>query len=157
MSELPHANHFTELVVWQEARRLSRSIFQFTKEFPKEEQYGLSSQIRNSSRSIGAQIAEACGKRRYEKHFVSKLTDADGEQYETQHWIITAYDSGYLTKEHASDLGTACKAIGSRIGRMISLSKEFCGNSDPYESDILREPIPLDEFFAPPDPDLNVH
>lgn len=109
MSEHPHTNHFTELVVWQEARRLSRTIFQITLESPKEERYGLPSQIRNSSRSIGAQVAEAWGKRRYEKHFVSKLTDADGEQYETQHWIITAHDSKYLTKEQDRELGIACK------------------------------------------------
>lgn len=152
MSDLPHANHFTELVVWQEARRLSRAIFQITLEFPREERYGLSSQIRNSSRSIGAQIAEAWGKRRYEKHFISKLTDADGEQYETQHWIITAHDSRYLTKEQATELGTACKTLGSRIGRMISLSAQFCGPTEDF-SNIVRESASIEEFFAPPDPD----
>ena len=52
-----------------------------------------------SSRSIGAQIVEAWGKRRYEKYFVSKLTDADAEQYETQHWIETAVDSGYINDD----------------------------------------------------------
>jgi len=154
MSELPHANHFTELTVWQGARRLSRTIFQITLEFPKEERYGLSSQIRNSSRSIGAQIAEARGKRRYEKHFISKLTDADGEQYETQHWIITAYDSKYLTKEQVGDLGAACKTIGSRLGRMISLSPQFCGKPGGA-GNIVREPPPLDEFFTKSRPELD--
>ena len=64
--------------------------------FPKEEKVALSDQIRRSSHSIGANIAEAWVKRRYEAHFVSKLTDADGEQYETQHWIETAVECGYL-------------------------------------------------------------
>lgn len=153
LSEHPHANHFTELVVWQEARRLSRTIFQITLEFPKEERYGLPIQIRNSSRSIGAQVAEAWGKRRYEKHFVSKPTDADGEQYETQHWIITAHDSEYLTKEQDRELGIACKTLGSRIGRMISLSAQFCGSTE-NTSNVVREPALLDEFFAPANPDL---
>jgi four helix bundle protein len=64
--------------------------------FPKEETFSLTDQIRRSSRSIGANIAEAWAKRRYERHFVCKLTDADGEQMETQHWIGTALDCGYL-------------------------------------------------------------
>ena len=70
-----------------------------TKSFPKEEMYSLTDQIRRSSRSVGAQIAEAWAKRHYEKHFISKLTDSDGEQHETQHWIEVAEDCGYITKE----------------------------------------------------------
>ncbi|HBY94549.1 MAG TPA: hypothetical protein DEP84_11420 [Chloroflexi bacterium] len=87
MSRLQHAQSFRGLVVHQKARQLSREIFRLTRSFPKEEMYSLTDQIRRSSRSIGAQIAEAWAKRRYERHFVSKLTDADAEQYETQHWI----------------------------------------------------------------------
>jgi four helix bundle protein len=63
---------------------MAREIFQITKMFPQEEMYALTDQMRRSSRSTGAQIAEAWVKRRYEKHFLSKLTDADGEQQETQ-------------------------------------------------------------------------
>ena len=74
---------FRDLLVYQKARKLAQDIFVLTKAFPKEETYALTDQIRRSSRSIGAQIAEAWGKRRYEKHFISKLTDADGEQQET--------------------------------------------------------------------------
>jgi four helix bundle protein len=85
MSSLPHAESFRDLIVYQKARQLSKEIFQVTKSFPREETYSLTDQIRRSSRSIGAQIAEAWAKRRYEKHFLSKLTDADGEQQETQH------------------------------------------------------------------------
>ena len=74
--------------------------------------YSLTDQVRRSSRSIGAQLAEAWGKRSYEKHFVSKLTDADGEQLETQHWIETAFDCSYFSKELASGLLRQCTLIG---------------------------------------------
>ena len=63
------------------------SFSEISKNFPREELFALTDQIRRSSRAIGAQLAEAWGKRRYEKHFISKLTDADAEQMETQHWI----------------------------------------------------------------------
>jgi four helix bundle protein len=84
MSELPYVKSFRELLVYQKARHMAREIFQITKMFPQEEMYALTDQMRRSSRSTGAQIAEAWVKRRYEKHFLSKLTDADGEQQETQ-------------------------------------------------------------------------
>jgi len=87
MSKLGHAESFRDLVVYKNARKLAKSIFELTKSFPKEEMYSLTDQVRRSSRSVGAQIAEAWAKRRYKKHFVSKLADADGEQQETQHWI----------------------------------------------------------------------
>jgi four helix bundle protein len=81
-----YAAHYRELRVYSLSRELSNEIFKFTKDFPREERYALTDQIRRSSRSIGAQIAEAWGKRRYELHFISKMTDADAEQLETQHW-----------------------------------------------------------------------
>src|SRR4029077_18938042 len=81
-----YARSFKDLRVYQKAREVSQAVFKLSKGFPKEETYSLTDQIRRAVRSIGAQIAEAWGKRRYEKHFVSKLTDADAEQLETQHW-----------------------------------------------------------------------
>src|SRR5512136_1438723 len=99
MSGLKHAESFRELLVYQKARELQREIFLVSKEFPKDEKFSLSDQIRRSSRSIGANIAEAWGKRRYEAHFVSKLTDADGKQYETQHWIETTMECRYLNQQ----------------------------------------------------------
>jgi four helix bundle protein len=85
MAELQHAKSFRDLLVHQKARRLSQMIFEVSKSFPREELYSLTDQIRRAARSIGAQIAEAWGKRRFERHFISKLTDADSEQLETQH------------------------------------------------------------------------
>jgi four helix bundle protein len=79
MSGLAHAQSFRDLIVYQKSRQLSREILKLTKTFPKEEMLSLTDQIRRSSRSVGANIAEAWAKRRYEKHFISKLTDSDGE------------------------------------------------------------------------------
>jgi four helix bundle protein len=101
---LAHAESYKELSVYGKARALSLEIFHLTKSFPKVEIYSLTDQVRRSSRSIGAQIAEAWAKRRYEKHFISKLTDADGEQQETQHWIETATDCGYLNPNQSAAL-----------------------------------------------------
>jgi four helix bundle protein len=100
MTESRHANSFRDLIVYQKARKAAQAVFQLSMSFPKEEIYSLTDQLRRASRSVGAQIAEAWEKRQYQKHFVSKLTDADAEQLETQHWIDVAFDCGYLTEEH---------------------------------------------------------
>ena len=92
--------------------------------------YSLTDQIRRSSRSIGAQIAEAWAKRRYEKHFVSKLTDADGEQLETQHWIETALDCSYLSQEIADNLLRQYAAIGKMLYSMMNKASSFCNKSN---------------------------
>ncbi|HFQ94264.1 MAG TPA: four helix bundle protein [Anaerolineae bacterium] len=136
-----YAKSFRDLFVYQEARALSREIFALSKQFPKEEMYALTDQIRRSSRSIGAQIAEAWAKRRYEKYFVSKLTDADGEQQETQHWLETAVDCGYLTPQQAQTLLAKCQRIGRLLGGMIAKSDKFCS-----QANILRESAP--EYFV---------
>ena len=106
-----------------------------TRAFPRDEMFSLTDQIRRSSRSIGAQIAEAWAKRRYEKHFISKLTDADGEQLETQHWIGVAFDCEYIGKETGSELNEKCMEIGRMLSGMIEKADLFCG--DPPRT--LRE------------------
>ena len=148
MSELPHASHFSELIVWKKSRGLARDILVLSKSFPDEERYSLTDQIRRSSRSVGAQIAEAWAKRRYRKNFISKLTDADGEQNETQHWLIIALDSNYVDTKTVSELGGRCKEIGAMLGKIISLSDQFCGEFERHESPLVREPENLDEFFT---------
>jgi len=126
MSKLGHAESFRDLIVYKNARKLARSIFEITKTFPKEEMYSLTDQVRRSSRSIGAQIAEAWAKRRYKKHFVSKLTDADGEQQETQHWLETAEDCGYLRPDQTQKLNSEASEIGRMINSMINKAGIFC-------------------------------
>lgn len=88
--------------------------------------YSLTDHMRRSSRSIGAQIAEAWAKRDYEKHFQSKLTDADAERQETQHWIDIAYDCGYLSETQATKLKVNFEEIGRLLGSMIAKSALFC-------------------------------
>ena len=131
MAKLEYAASFRDLIIYQKARELSLTIFKLTKRFPKEEAYSLTDQIRRSSRSIGAQIAEAWAKRRYEKHFVSKLTDSDGEQQGTQHWIKIALDCEYISQEEAEALLEKCAEIGRLLGGMIAKAEQFC-NLSPY-------------------------
>jgi four helix bundle protein len=127
MAELHHANSFRDLIVHQKSRMVAREIFRLSKSFPKEETYSLTDQVRRSSRSIGAQIAEAWGKRRYPSHFVSKLTDADAEQLETQHWIDVASDCGYLTETQCKALLDQLAEIGRMLHGMMSKAEQFCG------------------------------
>ena len=121
-----YVGSFQELEVYKTSRQLSKEIFELTKAFPKEEIYSLTNQIRRSSRSIGAQVAEAWGKRDYKKHFVSKLTDADAEQLETQHWIETAHDCSYFSNETTNSLLLQNKPIGKMIHSMIRKAPSFC-------------------------------
>ena len=111
---------FEDLDVYKLAFSLQQETFQVSKTWPKDEQYSLTDQIRRSSRSIGANIAEAWAKRRYAAHFVSKLTDADGEQNETRHWLKTALACDYLGMEQHADLDKRCKRIGAMLGRMMA-------------------------------------
>ncbi|MCA4899633.1 MAG: four helix bundle protein [Bacteroidota bacterium] len=120
------AESYKHLEVYKYAKHLAKDIFEYSKSFPREETYSLTDQVRRSSRSIGAQIAEAWGKRRYEKHFVSKLTDADGEQLETQHWIEIATTCGYIPNEMSTELTNRCISIGKMLNSMISKSAMFC-------------------------------
>ena len=122
---------FQGLRVYQKAREVSRAVFKLSKAFPKEEMYSLTDQMRRAARAVGAQIAEAWGKRRYEKHFVSKLTDADAEQMETQHWVGEALDCGYLTPANATQLSSGLEEIGRMLNSMIEKADSFCG---PLES-----------------------
>ena len=121
------AKSFRDLEVYKLARQLSKVIFEISKLFPKEETYSLTDQIRHSSRSVGGQIAETWGKRKYEKHFVSKLTDADGEQMETQHWIESAVDCCYMSDEKAKNLLKQYNLVEKMLNSMINKSASFCG------------------------------
>lgn len=108
-----------ELIVYQLAFKVSMEIFHITKKFPKEEIYALTSQIRRSSRSVCANIAEAFRKRRYEKAFISKLSDAEGEAAETQVWLDYSFECGYLPGPICQNLFTEYeKTIGMLVNMM---------------------------------------
>ncbi len=128
MSELVES--FMDLKVYKKAFELQQEIFIITKKFPKEELYSLTDQIRRSSRSIGANIAEAWKKRRYTALFVSKLTDSDGEQAETLHWLKTSYACQYIVKEEYLLLSKKCSEIGRMLGKMISEPGQWCQYHD---------------------------
>jgi four helix bundle protein len=99
--------------------------FGLSRTFPREEQYSLTDQVRRSSRSVGAQIAEARAKRRYPAHFVSKLTDSDGERNETVHWLGVARDCGYISQNDAEPLLSLLDEIGRMLRRMIERADDF--------------------------------
>lgn len=117
---------FEELETYKLAREISFEVFQMTKSFPADEKYSLTDQIRRSSRSVGAQLAECWAKRKYEKHFISKLTDADSEQYETLHWLSIAVECNYISKENYNLLKEKCEALSKKINSMIQKSSKFC-------------------------------
>lgn len=118
-------NSFRDLRVYQEACALDYEVFVITKKFPKEELYSLTDQVRRSSRAIGANIAEAWAKRRYPAHFISKLTDSDGELQETRHWLGRALAYGYVTEQSFRDYEERCDRIGGMLGKMIQNPDNF--------------------------------
>jgi four helix bundle protein len=120
----PHT--FRDLDVYHSAFALQQDIFRLSKEWPKEEKYSLTDQIRRSSRSIGANLAEAWAKRKYPAHFLSKLTDSDGELQETIHWLETASSCGYMTEEHRQKLIEQIASVGKQLGNMIIKYESFC-------------------------------
>ena len=116
---------FEDLDVYQLALELQQDIFELTKAFPKEETYSLTDQVRRSSRSVGANITEAWSKRRYPAHFISKLSDSDGEQNETRHWLRSAQMCGYISEETYVALIVKCKAIGRKLGHMMQHADQW--------------------------------
>jgi four helix bundle protein len=117
---------FRDLKVYQLSLKLQQEIFVISKKFPRDETYSLTSQVRRSSRSVGANITEAWQKRRYEAHFVSKLSDADGEQAETQHWVDTAKECEYIADAERNRIRAGYTEIGRMLGKMMSEPEKWC-------------------------------
>lgn len=115
-----------ELEVYQATFLLQQEIFRISKRFPREETYSLTDQIRRSSRSVGANLSEAWAKRRYPAHFLSKLTDADGELQETLHWLVSAEACEYINTEEFSTLHDQASVVGKQLGSMINRHETFC-------------------------------
>jgi four helix bundle protein len=110
---------FKELLAYKKAFSLAMEIKKVSDSFPKEEKYALTDQVRRSSRSVCANIAEAYRKRRYINHFISKLTDSDGENSETSVWLDFALECNYLSKEQHIDMVVKSEEIGKLINYMI--------------------------------------
>ncbi|MGD0923024.1 MAG: four helix bundle protein [Terriglobia bacterium] len=114
-----------DLKVYQVAYRLAMEIFKETRTFPQDERYSLTSQIRRSSRSVAANVAEAFRKRQYPNMFASKLADSDAEATETQVWLDFALDCGYLSQEQHRKLITGYEEVGRMLSSMISHPERF--------------------------------
>ena len=118
-------NTAKELEVYQASYELAMEIFELSKSFPSDEKYALTSQIRRSSRSVPMNLREAWSKRRYEAHFISKLTDCDGEANETDTSLDFARDCGYITQEQYASLAAKCDSIRRMLGSMLNNPTPF--------------------------------
>ncbi|MFN0196857.1 MAG: four helix bundle protein [Planctomycetaceae bacterium] len=120
-----------ELTVYLKSYQLAIRIFEVSQRFHPEERYALTGQIRRSSRSVPMNLREAWAKRRYSAHFVSKLTDCDGENSETDTSLDFAKDCGYITIQEHAELTQGCREIGKMLGAMISNPDGFLLTPNP--------------------------
>ena len=122
------AGSFRDLTVYKKAFQLAMEIFKISKSFPKEETYSLTDQIRRSSRSVCSCIGEAYRKRQYEAHFVSKTSDADMENSETQVWLDFAYACKYIDQASYQDKINKSEEVGKMLNHMILKPENYRGN-----------------------------
>ncbi len=128
MTEAPddkRVNSAKDLIVYKKAFETAMTIFELSRTFPPEEKYALTSQIRRSSRSVCLNLREAWAKRRYEAHFVSKLTDCDGENSETDSALDFALACGYISTDEHRQLAGACVEIGRMLAGLIAKADSF--------------------------------
>lgn len=116
---------FLDLEVYQLARQFAKDIFYLTNKFPPEEKYSLIDQVRRSSRSVAANIAEGWGKRVYINHFKRHLIDSNGSLEESKSWLLSALDCNYITTEVFDNLSDNAKAIGGKLFRLHDNWKDF--------------------------------
>ena len=116
---------FKELYAYVKGFELAMEIFEISKKFPIEEKYSLTDQIRRSSRSVCANIGEAYRKRRYKNHFISKLSDSDAENSETQIWLEFAFKCNYIDEATFQRLNEKSLEVGKLINNMIINAYKF--------------------------------
>jgi len=121
---------FRDLTVYKKAFELAMEIFEVSKSFPKEERYSLTDQIRRSSRSVCSSIAEAYRKRGYPAYFISKSSDSDMENSETQSWLDFALACQYINKETFEKLLTKSEEVGRMLNHMIEHSEKYLTQKD---------------------------
>jgi len=117
---------FRDLEVYKLALNEARTIFLITKKFPKEETYSLTDQIRRSSRSVNALIAEGWARRRYKAAFINKINEALGEAMETQAWLDHALACEYIDPRLFHESDNVWQHIGGMLNRMIQRADHFC-------------------------------
>lgn len=126
MAETSTLRSSRDLRVYQSGYVVARRVFDESKAWPREERYALTDQVRRSSRSICANLAEAWAKRSYPRHFVSKLSDALGEAEETRTWIDFALDCGYLDAATHQDLAERLRHVVGGLTLMMATPDPWC-------------------------------
>jgi four helix bundle protein len=116
---------YRDLIAYKKSYTLAMDIFLRTKKFPAEEKFGLTNQIRRSSRSVCANLVESYRRRKYKAHFVAKLTDSGAENAETQLWLDFSKDCEYLAIEEFSDFSFRNNEVGKLIWYMIENPEKF--------------------------------
>ncbi len=116
---------YKDLIVFQKAYKLAMDLFEETKKFPSEEKFSLTDQIRRSSRSVCTNFAEAYRNRRYKAHFLSKLSDSETENTETEVWLDFSKDCNYLSQEKHSDFVFRNTEVGKMLWNMINNPDKF--------------------------------
>ncbi len=127
------ARSFRELRTYEMARDGARRIFDATKQFPAEERYSMTDQIRRSSRAVKAILAEAWARRRYKAAFVNKIDESLGEAMETQSWLDDALDCGYINNDIHSELDLLYQNLGGKLAAMINRADDFCKNASDHQ------------------------
>jgi len=122
---MSNIRHFEDLEVYQLSFDTAMKIFEVGKNFPGDERYSLTDQIRRCSRSVCTNIAEAWRKRRYPNAFVSKLSDADAEAAETQVWLAFAVKCGYLDRETAGELKEVYNRVMGKLVKMLTKPEQW--------------------------------
>jgi len=122
---MAHIQSYKELRVYQAAMQAAMRIFELSKSFPAKEKYSLTDQIRKASRSVCSNIGEAWRKRRYRAHFISKLSDSEGEAEETRVWLEISLNCGYRSNADASDLDQKYDRILAQLVNMIDHPEQW--------------------------------
>jgi four helix bundle protein len=135
-----------ELRVYRRGFTAAMQIFEASKAWPAAERYALTDQVRRSSRAVCANLAEAWRKRRYPRHFVSKLSDADAEAAETRTWLRFAHQCGYLDAETFADLDATYDRLIGGLVRMMHRPEPWCG---PAAADVHEPPAPYAPGASP--------
>jgi four helix bundle protein len=136
------AKSFRELNVYRLGLESATMVFEMTRNFPREETYSLTDQIRRSSRAVTAMIAEAWARRRYKAAFINKIDEALGEAMETQSWLDHAKASRYIDEGVYGKLDRPYQQIGGMLSRMIDRADDFCKNPSNTDYRTLREDSP---------------
>jgi len=127
---MPLIKSFRDLNVYKLARQETQKIYLRSRNFPAEEKYSLTDQIRRSSRAVKAMIAEAWARRRYRAVFINKIDEALGEATETQSWLDDCLDCGYISQAEFKQMDDAWQSIGAMLNKMIARADDFCGMSE---------------------------